>query len=135
MGYYRLDVNERKPGWETRNLADAFDPSLPIDKEIYDRLWHTYETIAHAAQKRGARLILVHTPVYQTYLDAIDARALADIEAFAQKLQKKYSNVEYHNFLDAEGFLPEDFNDSSHLTSTGADKFANILYNVIYPQK
>lgn len=135
LGYYRLDVSERKEGWETRNLADDFDPTQPLDKEIYDNLWQTYETIASAVQQRGARLILVHTPVYQTYLDAIDPQALADIEGFAKKLQQKYPCVEYHNFLDAEGFLPEDFNDSSHLTSTGADKFARLLYDVIYPHK
>ena len=135
LGFCGLDVNERLTDWEYRNLADDFDPSVPINKETYDKLWDVYGTIARVTQQRGARLILVHTPVYQTYQDAIDSRAMADIEQFVQKLQQKYPNVEYHNFLFAEGFTPDDFNDSSHLTSTGADKFSRILANVIYPHK
>ena len=135
LGYYPLDVNERKPGWEYRNLADEFDPSLPIDEEVYDHLWQTYETLARTTHQRGARLILVHAPVYKTYQDAIHPDALSDIQEFVQKLQQKYPNVEYHNFMYAEGFEPDDFNDASHLTSTGADKFARILADVIHPQK
>ena len=54
---------------------------------------------------------------------------------FVNKLQAKYSNVEFYNFLYADGFLPEDFNDSSHLTDTGAIKFSKLLAHVIYPQK
>ena len=98
-------------------------------------MWDVYGTIARVTQQQGARLILVHTPVYKTYQDAIHPEALRDIEDFVQKLQQKYPNVEYHNFLFAEGFTPDDFNDSSHLTSTGADKFSRMLYDVIYPQK
>ena len=135
LGYCGLDVNERLTDWEYRNLADDFDPSVPIDRETYDKLWNVYETIARVTQQQGARLILVHTPVYKTYQDAIHPEALRDIEDFVQKLQQKYPNVEYHNFLFAEGFTPDDFNDSSHLTSTGADKFSRMLYDVIYPQK
>ncbi|MBR5325956.1 MAG: hypothetical protein IKU49_05640 [Prevotella sp.] len=135
LGYCGLDVNERLTDWEYRNLADDFDPSVPIDRETYDKLWNVYETIARVTQQQGARLILVHTPVYKTYQDAIHPEALRDIENFVQKLQQKYPNVEYHNFLFAEGFTPDDFNDSSHLTSTGADKFSRMLYDVIYPQK
>ena len=135
LGYCGLDVNERLADWEYRNLADEFDPSEPIDEETYDKLWNVYETIARVTQQQGARLILVHTPVYKTYQDAIHPEALRDIESFVQKLQQKYPNVEYHSFLFAEGLLPEDFNDSSHLTSTGADKFSRMLYDVIYPQK
>lgn len=135
LGYCGLDVNERLMDWENRNLADDFDPTVPINQEAYDKLWNVYGTLARVTQERGARLILVHTPVYKTYQDAISPVALKDIQEFAEKLQQKYPNVEYHNFLYAEGFLPEDFNDSSHLTSTGADKFARLLHDVIYPQK
>ena len=136
LGYIPLDVNERKPGWETRNLADAYDPSRPIDQESYDYLWNVYETIARTTQQRGVRLILVMAPVYQTFLDAVSDEALDSIREFVTKLQQLYPNVEFYNFLDAEGFLPEDFNDASHLTSTGADKFSRILKEVIdHPQK
>lgn len=135
LGYCGLDVNERLTDWEYRNLADDFDPTVPINQETYDKLWNVYGTIARVTQQRGARLILIQTPVYKTYQDAIHPEALRDIEGFVQKLQQEYPNVEYHSFLFAEGFLPEDFNDSSHLTSTGADKFSRMLYDVIYPQK
>ena len=135
LGYCGLDVNERLTDWEYRNLADDFDPTVPINQETYDKLWNVYGTIARVTQQRGARLILIQTPVYKTYQDAIHPDALRDIESFVQKLQQEYPNVEYHSFLFAEGFLPEDFNDSSHLTSTGADKFSRMLYDVIYPQK
>lgn len=135
LGYCRLDVNNRLSDWENRNLADAFDPSLPINQESYDHLWEVYSTIAKVTQQRGARLILVHAPVYKTFQDAISPQAMRDIQQFAARLHQQYPNIEYHNFMYAEGFLPEDFNDASHLTSTGADKFALLLRDVIYPQK
>jgi hypothetical protein len=135
LGFVPLNLAERRAGWEWRNLADDYDPSKPTDQEAYDNAWKVYETIARVTHKRGARLILIHTPVYKTYQDAISPDALKDIQQFVEKLQQKYPNVEYYSFLFAEGFTPDDFNDSSHLTSIGADKFSRMLYDVIYPQK
>lgn len=131
LGFVGLNLEERRPGWEYRNLADEFDPSLPINQDTYNHLWTIYESIAHVTNQRGVRLILINTPVYKTYQEAVNETVLNDIQDFVKKLQQKYPNIEYYNYMFAADFLPDDFNDSSHLTVTGAEKLSRLLAEVI----
>ena len=91
--------------------------------------------VASITQKKGVRFVLFISPVYETYKERITDTMYNDMLQFVKKLQDKYSNVEFYNFLYADGYLPEDFNDSSHLTDTGAIKFSKLLAKVIHPQK
>ena len=131
LGFVRLNLEDRRPGWEYRNLADEFDPSVPINQEAYGYLWNIYESIARVTNQQGVRLILINTPVYKTYQEAVNETVLSDIQDFVKKLRQKYPNIEYHNYMYAENFLPEDFNDSSHLTATGAEKLSILLAEAI----
>ena len=92
-----------------------------------------YESVAQITHKKGVRFVLFVSPVYETYKERITDTMYQDMLQFVEKLQQKYPNVEFYNFLYADGFLPEDFNDSSHLTDTGAVKLSKMLSGVIYP--
>ena len=134
LGYVKLDVKDRKIGWELKARPALLSPDLAIDEASYQEMWQVYDTIAQITQKNGVRFVLVVSPVYETYKERITDTMYNDMLGFVNKLQKKYPNVEFYNFMYADGFLPEDFNDSSHLTDTGAIKFSKLLSNVIHPQ-
>jgi hypothetical protein len=133
LGYIKLDVKDRKIGWETKARPALLSPDLPIDEEAYQELWQVYESVAQITHKKGVRFVLFVSPVYETYKERITDTMYQDMLQFVEKLQQKYPNVEFYNFLYADGFLPEDFNDSSHLTDTGAVKLSKMLSGVIYP--
>lgn len=135
LGYIKLDIKDRKSGWETKSRPALLNPDLPIDEEAYQEMWQVYDTVASITQKKGVRFVLFISPVYETYKERITDTMYNDMQQFVKKLQDKYSNVEFYNFLYTDGYLPEDFNDSSHLTDTGAIKFSKLLAKVIHPQK
>ena len=135
LGYVKLDIKDRKEGWEMKARPALFDASLPIHEESYQTTWDVYDTIAQSTKAKGARFVLVSTPVYETYKERINDTLYDEMLTFVEKLQQKYPHVEFYNFIYSKGFLPEDFNDSSHLTDTGAIKFSKLLAKVIHPQK
>ncbi|MCR5469336.1 hypothetical protein SAMN05216354_2108 [Xylanibacter ruminicola] len=135
LGYVKLDIKDRNSGWETKARPALLSPDLEIDKEAYQEMWQVYDDIAQVTQKKGVRFLLVTTPVYETYKDRITETMYRDMMEFIEKLQKKYPHIEFYNFIYAEGFVADDFNDSSHLTDTGAEKFSQMLSEVIYPHK
>ena len=71
-------------------------------------------------------------PVYKTYQELIHPIVLNDMHQFAEKLHAQYPCVEYHEYLFNKDFLSDDFNDSSHLTESGAIKFSNLLSQIIF---
>ena len=133
LGYVKLDVSERKTGWELRARPALLDSTLSINEESYQSLWQVYDTIARITRDKGVRFLIVTSPVYETYKERINDTMYSDMMQFVDKLRSKYPHVEFYNFIYTEGFLPEDFNDSSHLSDSGADKFSRLLSEVIYP--
>ena len=131
LGYVKLEIENRLPDWEYKAIPALVDTSKTIDSEAYAHIWDIYERLAKQAQKKGARLILITPPVYKTYQEAINPIVLNDMHQFAEKLHAKYPCVEYHEYLFNDNFLPDDFNDSSHLTESGAIKFSKMLSNII----
>ena len=135
LGYVSLDVKDRLTDWELRAIPALIDKTKAIDSVSYKTVWEPYDKVANVTNRKGVRLLLVIPPVYKTYQESLDPIVLNDIDTFVNKLQQLYPNVEFYNFLYEQGYLPEDFNDSSHLTITGAEKFSRLLAKVIYPQK
>lgn len=133
LGYVKLDIKDRLSIWENKALPSLFDETLPIDQHAYDVLWNVYTYIAKVTMERHVRLVLLSPPVYKTYQASMHPTVKKDMYAFVKKLLHAYPNVEYYDYLYDQRFLPEDFNDSSHLTDTGAEKFSRILANIIYP--
>ena len=54
-----------------------------------------------------------------------------EVHDFAAKLKKEFPNVEYYDFSFDNRFVPEDFNDASHMSELGAAKFSKIMKIII----
>ena len=132
LGYVKLDIKDRLADWDYRAVPSLLDTTKVIDQEAYARIWNIYERVARQAQQKGVRLILITPPVYKTYQELIHPIVLNDMHQFAEKLHAKYPCVEYHEYLFNKDFLSDDFNDSSHLTESGAIKFSNLLSQIIF---
>lgn len=131
LGYIALDVNKRNLNWKYRNMPFVIDENKTIDEEKYNELKDWYITLAELTKNRNARLILLGTPMYETYQKDLNPKVLEEISAFVEMLKKDYPNVEYYDFTFDKDFLPEDFNDASHLTDSGAEKFSKKLKLVV----
>lgn len=127
LGYIRLKLSNRKKNWQKRVLPKIIDTTLPIDKDKQERLYTQYCTLAELADKRGARLILLFTPMYNTYNNSTSPIVIEEMNAFVSHLKQKYRNVEYYDYSKDERFVNDDFKDASHLTENGAVKFSKIV--------
>ena len=132
LGYVKMDESLRSADWEYKALPSLLDSTKTIDQQSYQEMWENYATVARLAQPKGVRLILVTPPVYQTYKDAINPTVRQDMHHFVEQLHEQYPCVEYYDLLYEEGYLPEDFNDSSHLSDKGAGKFSILLSKLIH---
>ena len=131
LGYIALDVSKRSPNWEYRNMPPIIDVSKPIDTVQFNILKSQYRTFAELTKNAGVRLVLLGTPLYKTYLDDLNPAVLNEIESFVADLQRDFSNVEFFDFTADKDFLPEDFDDASHLMDSGAEKFSKKLKLVV----
>ena len=127
LGFVGMDVQKRPEDWKEQRVPGRLIPNAEINKDAYNKLMQGYEKICSLCKKRGARIVLVSTPVYKTYQDAMSEVLLSDMRDFVDSLKSKYDNVEYYNFLFSQEFNDEDFFDAGHLTLTGAEKFSMML--------
>ena len=132
LGYVRLDIKDRKAGWEQLAKPAEMDSNKEINQKEYQEQWDIYESVAKVTQKHGVRLLLITTPVNEYYQKAMNDTMLNDIYQFAHELQQKYPNVEFHDFFYADGLVDDDFHDASHLNDSGAVKFSKLLSEVIH---
>ena len=132
LGYVRLDIKDRKAGWEQLAKPAEMDSNKEINQKEYQEQWDIYESVAKVTQKHGVRLLLITTPVNEYYQKAMNNTMLNDIYQFAHELQQKYPNVEFHDFFYADGLVDDDFHDASHLNDSGAVKFSKLLSEVIH---
>lgn len=132
LGYVKLDIKDRKAGWEQLAKPAEMDSNKEINQKEYQEQWDIYESVAKVTQKHGVRLLLITTPVNEYYQKAMNDTMLNDIYQFAHELQQKYPNVEFHDFFYADGLVDDDFHDASHLNDSGAIKFSKLLFEVIH---
>lgn len=127
LGYVKRRLSRRKDGWENWELPKIVDTAIVANREKQERLYTHYCTLAELAKNRGARLILLFTPVYKTYNDATNPVVLQEMASFAANLKQKYPNVEFYDYSADKRFVDEDFFDANHLTDIGATKFSKIV--------
>lgn len=131
LGYVKMDASLRSTGWEYKAIPSLLDSTKVIDQTSYQEMWQNYATVAQLAQQKGVRMILVTPPVYETYKTFINPIVRQDMHDFTRKLHDEFPCVEYYDLLYEEGYDADDFNDSSHLSDHGADKFSRLLSQII----
>ena len=61
----------------------------------------------------------------------MDKKQLEITTEICNKLDEKYSNITYLNWLEKDNFIDEDFFDADHLNNKGAIKLTQLLNDYI----
>ena len=83
-----------------------------------------------ALRAKNISVVMLTTPCFRTYYEALDTERYARMQDEIRQLSEKYG-IEYKNYLTDERFVTEDFQDSSHLSTKGAEKFTDIIKDEI----
>lgn len=95
---------------------------LPLNLSILD---HMIQELV----KRDIRVVLITPPTTRSYYENIDSKKYEVMQKNISDIVKKYS-LTYLNYFKSEKFQNFDFVDNSdHLNTSGAIKFANIIKN------
>lgn len=79
-----------------------------------------------ALKAGGVRAVFVTTPTYRSYSEGMNPEAYRRMQGEVEALRRKYG-LEDFNYQNDPRFTPEDFADSNHLGTRGAEKFSLIL--------
>ncbi len=131
LGFVQLMDSTKYEAWQYWDLPRLYDTTIPVDQTKYDELYRCYRTIADLAASKGARLMLLVTPMLHTYQEDMVPEVEDEMTVFVERLQKEFPNVEYYDFTRDDRFFPEDFHDASHLGESGTVKFSQIVRNII----
>ena len=85
-------------------------------------------------RERRLRTVLVTTPVWHGYHEALDSVQLGKMYDVVGTLAAMYG-VEYYDFMCDVRFGENDFFDGDHLSTAGAAKFSKILSTVLVDGK
>lgn len=116
------NVKNAKAGIDETHLTmteDSITQNVKYLSELFEAL-----------RVRNIRAVIVTTPCYRTYYEAIDSERYDLMQNEIQTFSQKY-NVEYGNYLKDERFVIDDFQDGSHLNTQGAEKFTKIIKDEI----
>lgn len=83
-----------------------------------------------ALRAKNISVVMLTTPCFRTYNESLDTERYARMQNEVRQLSEKYG-IEYINYLKDERFVTEDFQDSSHLSTKGAEKFTDIIKDEI----
>lgn len=121
----------RPENWTHINLPMLIDHSKAVNQNMYEQLFDCYSILAAMSEQYHVRLILLGTPMYETYQNMMDEKVEKEMVLFVKELQFKYPSVEYYDFTYDTRFGPEDFCDCSHLSALGAEKFSKIVAGIL----
>lgn len=82
-------------------------------------------------RKRHIQVILLNTPVSDTFRQHEDNRQVAINHRVLRRLLNAYPEVTYLNFEDDKRFVADDFYDADHLNHEGATKLTAIVKETI----
>ncbi|HSE24676.1 MAG TPA: hypothetical protein VLB68_23645 [Pyrinomonadaceae bacterium] len=77
-------------------------------------------------KQRNVSVVFITVPTHHTYYDHINPQSYQRMQDTIKQMTGKFG-VPYFNYLRDERFATEDFINSDHLNSRGAEKFSRIL--------
>lgn len=84
-------------------------------------------SIINSCKERGVNVLLLTTPVYYTYMEALDTVQLEEMISVCNRLDDNNEHVVYLNWLQHQAFTEDDFYDADHLNEYGAEKLTKML--------
>lgn len=108
-----------------RHTADA-------SKWLYFHTNEGYlEHIAKRCQERKIRLILITVPARPSYYTNLNEAQMNQNTTAIKRIEDKFNDVVYYNFLKDNRFQSDDFFDADHLSEIGAKKLTMILQDIV----
>lgn len=87
--------------------------------------------MARLCQKHQTKLILLSTPVHQSYYQLLDSTQLAITRETCHRIAADFPHCHYLDWMQDERFVTEDFFDADHLNHQGAIKLTQYLNDFI----
>ena len=127
LGYVKMSHENKSATWKIERLpSEVYYESELANKALHEFI-ENYTIIAKLCTDRNIRLIILSTPVYETYQQCETERGLKNISVIIDKLRKLCPSTEYYNYMFDKRFTDDDFYDASHLSGQGAEKFSKIV--------
>ena len=82
-------------------------------------------------KKEGLNVVLVSTPTYQSYNKLKNPKILRRRDSVIRMVQKMYPEITYVNFENDSSFHAKYYRNENHLNPYGAEKFSEIVNNLI----
>ncbi len=128
LGFEHCKLSERGDRWKIIGVPTDIEDKLGNAELAFEENVRNVRTIARLCKERGARLILVSTPYYETAQKATSEKHRAATRRFVEEVRKGgYDNVVYKEYTFDPRFSDDDFFNANHLNEHGAAKFAEIL--------
>lgn len=128
-GYTPVDVDSKMVPFiindKTGRVRAQFHKRM-IRPERFDECMSNLNELIKNLVVRSVKVILVESPVFNTYSKFCDTSILLNNRKLAQELAIKYNCV-FRSYFSDNRFGLDDFSDNDHLNSKGAKKFASIL--------
>ena len=128
LGFEHLQLSERGDTWKNAKVPGEIKDEFGNADLAFAENVQNIRTIARLCKERGARLILLSTPYYETAQKATSAKHRKVVQHFVDEVRKGgYDNVVYKEYTFDPRFNDDDFFNATHLNEDGAAKFARIL--------
>lgn len=119
---YYENIIDRDYYFKKTHHIHYFEGSRP--RQISELRVKMLKRIAETCQSRGIKLLLVNTPVHQSYYDKIPPGTISFVDSLATSLEAPgISYLNYSRMAVADGL----FYDYHHLNKQGSDIFSEIV--------
>lgn len=128
LGFEHNTLSTRGDTWKSVHVPGEIKDELGnANLAFADNVQNTRK-IARLCKERGAQLILLSTPYYETAQKVTSAKRRKAVQHFVDEVRKGgYDNVVYKEYTFDPRFDENDFYNASHLNEVGAAKFGKIL--------
>lgn len=120
-----FDLSTRPGNWKEQTSERVADLTRENPAGVIE-VKKDLNRIIDFCHQRNIECILITTPVWKGFRDAMDKSQYAEMKHIADSLTTR-RGVRYFDFFSSGIFTDEDFHDSDHLSDLGATKLSNLL--------
>jgi len=99
--------------------------------DLLDTQTYLLNKLIDECNRKGVRVILFTPPARKSYISNLDKHQLSVMKSTIEGIIRKYSAVEYYDFMNDLRFFDEDFKDADHLNGVGAKKLSQFIDHII----
>lgn len=101
-----------------------------MKSKYFAQNYNYLDELFSALKDKNIQAVIVTTPCFHSYYDNLNFEKYRRMQNGIEALTQKY-NLHYYNYLKDDRFSAEDFFDSDHLNTRGAEKFSRFLRDEI----